>query len=128
VATGWRFGINVDDHLKTTDSEVLTAIRNCDRELAARAHASARRIARREHFRLVYEMNPADQASNPRSVDVVKTALDKKYGANQIRRDTYIPEAEGIEFPVYTRDGRILSSLSMSETLRGVPDFAVDCV
>lgn len=123
-----RFSTKVEDHLQVTDSDVLTAIRNCDRDDAGRGHASARRIARREHFRLVYEMNPADQEVNPNSVDLLEKTLNEKFGGDQIRRDTYIPEVEGVDFPIYTRDGRIFSSLSMSKTLQRVPDFAVDCL
>lgn len=123
-----RFSPNLDAHLRVTDSDVLTAIRSGDRDEGAPGHASARRIARREHFRLIYEMNPADQGLNPNSVDLVEKALNEKFGAENVRRDTYIPEVEGIDFPIYTRDGRILSSLSMSKTLQRVPDFAVDCL
>ena len=125
---GGRFSTRLEDHLHTTDSDVLSAIRSCDRDDAKPGHASARRIARRDHFRLVYEMNPADQELNPNSVDLVNKALEEKFGADQVRRDTYIPEVEGVDFPIYTRDGRILSSLSMSKTLQRVPDFALDCL
>jgi HD superfamily phosphohydrolase len=125
---GGRFSTSVEAHLRTTDSDVLTAIRTCDRDEGMPGHGSARRIARREHFRLVYEMNPADQEVNPNSVDAVEKELEAKFGADNVRRDTYIPDVEGIDFPIYTRDGRILSSLSMSKTLQRVPDFAVDCL
>lgn len=123
-----RLSTRVEDHLRVTDSDVLSAIRSCDGDEAKSGHDYARRIARREHFRLVYEMNPADQEVNPNSVDLVEKALNEKFGADHVRRDTYIPEVEGVDFPIYTRDGRILSSLSMSKTLQRVPDFAVDCL
>lgn len=123
-----RFSTELEEHLRITDSDVLTAIRNADRDQAKPEHTSARRIARREHFRLVYEMNPADQETNPNSVDLIEGALNEKFGVENVRRDTYIPEVERIDFPIYSRDGRILSSLSMSKTLQRVPDFAVDCL
>lgn len=123
-----RFSTKVEDHLQITDSDVLIAIRSSERDKSKSGHESARMIARREHFRLIYEMNPADQEVNPRSVDLVENALNEKFGAHQLRRDTYIPEVEGVDFPIYTRDGRVLSSLSMSKTLQRVPDFAVDCL
>jgi len=123
-----RFSTKVEEHLRVTDSDVLSAVRRCDTDVATPGHAAARRIARREHFRLVYEMNPADQEVNPNSVDLMEIALNEQFGADRVRRDTYIPEVEGVDFPVYTRDGRILSSLSMSSTLQRVPGFAVDCL
>lgn len=123
-----RFSTKLEDHLQMTGSDILAAIRGSGREEGKPRLASARRIARREHFRLIYEMNPADQEINPNSVDLVEIALHGKFGADHVRRDAYILEIERIDFPIYTRDGRILSSLSMSKTLQRVPDFAIDCL
>jgi uncharacterized protein len=125
---GGRFSTEVNDHLSLTDNEVLSAIRKAVNNDHAAGHDSARRIARREHFKPVYERNPIDSQKNPRSVDAIETALINQFGPANIRRDRYSQKSRGLSFPVYSRDGRIQNSLALSKTLQQVPVFAVDLV
>jgi len=61
-------------------------------------------------------------------VKYVYDALVAKFGADALRRDSYNEKRRGIDFPVYSTDGRISSSVSMSDTLSQVPVIAVDYV
>lgn len=45
-----------------------------------------------------------------------------------MRHDKYNKEGSGLNFPILVRDGRIVSSLALSETLKNVPVVAVDYV
>lgn len=122
------FSTSLEDHLRITDSEVMAAIWEAAREKDASGHEHARRIIAREHFKLLYQRNPRDMARNMACVDCVHRAAAEKYGAPSLRRAAWQQPGRSLEFPVLGRDGRIQSSLAMSETLAKVPTFAVDCV
>lgn len=89
------FSTAVEDHLGLTDNEVLSAIRLANRKQGAPGHAAASRIARRTHFRPVYERNSIDQKRNPNSADLVEKALVQKYGGENVRRDQYAQKSRG---------------------------------
>jgi len=125
---GGQFSTDLEQHLALTDNEVLSGIREVSKKTDAPGHDPARRIAYRQHFRPVYERNPIDQAKNPVSVDMMERALAERFGADSVRRDRYAQKSRGISFPVFSRDGRIQNSLSMSETLQKVPVFAIDLI
>ena len=69
-----------------------------------------------------------DLNTNVRSVDLVYAAAIDKFKASAIRRDSYTQKGGGVQFPVHDRQGVIQDSLSLSDTLRQVPTFAVDYV
>jgi len=115
----------VEGHLHLTDNDVLAAMAKAARDPTARGHRSANIIACREHFRTVYERNPTDQRRNKLSVDLVYQAIAKEYGADAVRIDQYVAKSKGIRFPVLTSEGRIESSIALSETFEKVPAFAV---
>jgi HD superfamily phosphohydrolase len=123
-----RFSTGLNDHLRMTDNEVMAAISEAAQDQQRRGYEHARRIVCRQHFKLLYQRNPLDQARNAESVRFVYEAAVKRYGEAQVRRDTYREPGGAIQFPVLGRDGRIQSSLAMSETLAKIPTFAVDYV
>ncbi len=125
---GGQFPTSLEEHLRITDNEVMAAIWKAAQEEGAPGREHARRIVARGHFRLLYQRNPRDQARNTESVRHVFEAVTAKYGEPLVRRDSYPLEAGSLEFPVLDREGRIQSSLAMSETLSKVPTFAVDYV
>jgi HD superfamily phosphohydrolase len=125
---GGKYSVNLDDHLNVTDNEVLAAIRKASSDPTLAGHDPASRISQRNHFRLVYEKNTADQKRNLRSADLIAQALEGKFGREAIRRDTYAQKSTGIAFPVLRSDGRIEVSTSSSPTLSSVPTFQIDYV
>jgi HD superfamily phosphohydrolase len=125
---GGKFSVDLSDHLRMTDSEVLVALRNASADAAASGHDPACRITQRNHFRRIYEKNTADQKRNLRSVDHVTEALEKQFGPQAIRRDKYAQKSTGIAFPVLSSDGRVEVSTTVSPTLGNVPTFQIDYV
>jgi hypothetical protein len=95
-------------------------------EKDARGYLHARRIVDRLHFKRIYERNPADQKTNRHSVELVERALVEKFGAPHIRRDTYHPRASALDFPVLQSNGRVESSINLSDTLQKIPSATFD--
>jgi HD superfamily phosphohydrolase len=54
----------VSGHLEWTDNEVTAAILKASRDPSAPGHDPARRISRREHFKLIYQRHPDDVKIN----------------------------------------------------------------
>jgi len=123
-----KFPVNASDHLETTDSEVLAAIRLAAEDAHRPGHDAAKRISHRKHFRLFYERNAADLAISPRCVDQVFLAAQAKFGVAAVLRDSYNQKGTSHHFPVLDREGIIQGSTAMSPTLRQVPTFGVDYV
>jgi len=123
-----QYPTDLTTHLEWTDNEVLSALLKAARDADHPGHDPGRRIVHRDHFRVVYARNPEDQAKNLESARLVYEALSNEFGQNAVRRDTYSAESAGHDFPVRVKDGRVMSSLSLSETLGHVPTFSVDHV
>jgi uncharacterized protein len=130
---GWlpagKFQTNLKKHLKTSDVEVLTAIRKAFDTEKSPQHALARRIQCRDHFRRFYEAAPSDKEGGKLVPGrVIAEAAEQKFGADLIRYD-YIPaKTTAPIFPVLIYDGRIESSLQRSQILAGMPEIGVDNV
>lgn len=82
----------------------------------------------REHFRLLYERNPSDLRINVEAARAVYEAARDRFGATNVRYDSVAQKNVPIDFPVRSGDGRIVSSLDLSETLNNVPVAKVDYV
>jgi hypothetical protein len=116
------------DHLQINDNTILTELFKAADDVTLNGHDPARRIANREHFKLLYQRNPRDVNKNPDSAKAVFEAACDKFGVNNVRNDNYKQRGNGHEFPVITDDNQILSSLELSDTLKNVPIVAVDYV
>jgi uncharacterized protein len=127
---GGRFSTALEEHLRMTDNEVMTAIYDSSGKQKSRAHQAACRITERKHFRVLYESNPHDQEMNLASVDNIFEASKEKFGPENVRRDNYTSEPASEDFPVRLRDGMIASSLTMSKTFSDGqgPGFQIDSV
>ncbi|MGE5604313.1 MAG: HD domain-containing protein [Bacteroidota bacterium] len=122
------FPTDIIKHLEMTDNEVTAAIWKASKDPKHPGHDPAKRIVNREHYRKVYERNPNDVLVNPEAGKAIFKAACERYGNEKVRHDYYSPKGSGISFPVLADDGRIISSLSLSETLRNVPSVAIDYV
>lgn len=125
---GGRFSTDVEDLLRMTDNEVTSGILGAARSETSPGHDAARRIVRREHFRVLYERHPADVLQNPEAGEDVLQAAVGRFGAESVRRDRYAQKATAPDFPVQRRDGSIVSSTTLSKTLSQVPLISVDYV
>ena len=74
-------------------------------------HSDARRIVRREHFKVAYERSPADVRVNPEAGRAIFDGLRHEFGAEYFRHDRYQQSSGAPDFPVRLRNGEIASSL-----------------
>lgn len=126
--TGGKFSIDLGSHLSMTDNEVTSALRSAAYDSSAPGHDPARRIICREHFRVMYERNPADVQVNADSASAIFHAAEKHFGSECVRVDKYRQKGGPYDFPVLRRDGSSVSSLDLSEILKKIPVFATDYV
>lgn len=123
-----KFSTDAEDLLRITDNEVTSELLAAARDASHPGHVHAKRIAERKHFRLLYKRNPEDQKMNRRSNQWIFNAACDRFGDTEVRYDSYLQESNGLDFPVLARDNRIMSSLSLSDTLTRVPIVAIDYV
>lgn len=109
-----KYPEDVEGHLAITDNEVLAAIAKAAGNNGAHGHESAVRIARRRHFRKVYERNAGDQQVNPDAVDRVADALSKEFGSDVVRKKVEGPKQQKIDFPVLLDSGDVRTSITES--------------
>lgn len=125
---GGAFPITVSEHLNLTDNQVSTALADAARDSTLLGHDAARRIARREHFKLLWDRNPTDFKDDPEAGRHVAEAAVKEFGEQNVRRDSDNREPSPPDFPVLRDDGRIESSLMLSKPLNTLPSVVVDYV
>ncbi len=123
-----RFSTSLSDHLNLTDNEVMAAVLDAARNESLPGHDPARRIVHREHFRTLYQRNPADVAENPDAAKAIYEAAACKFPQGSVHLDSYKERNRALDFPVLMRDERIVSCLELSDTLKNVPIVAVDYV
>ena len=117
-----------EGHLNLTDNEVLSAMRIAAADPMAPGHDPARRIMQHDHFKMIYQRNPPDQGKNIEATKMVYKALCAKYDSDAIRLDEYAQKRHGKVFPVLASDGRIQSSIDLSEPLQHVPVIVIGYV
>ena len=92
-------------------------------------HDAAQRIIERIHFRRVYEFNPDDQKINPYAASVIYKELKDEFDDNKLRFDHQKPKSSANNFPVQRSDnGKIVSALSLSETLNHIPSARAEFI
>ena len=122
------FSTNLEDHLKITDNEITAAIRKAARTDDTRGHLHACRIVHRKHFKRLYGRNPDDVQVNPESGNAIFGPLCAEFGKDHFRHDCYYQRGGAPDFPVLLRDGRRVSSLSISAVLETLPILSVDFI
>ncbi len=123
-----KFSTDLNQHLALTDNEVIAGMYKAAAEPANPLHALSRRLVLREHYRQVYGRKAEDLKLNLEPGAAIAAALQEKYGPNNVYRDFYSKEEVAPHFPVLTRDGRIMSSLELSEMLEKIPLVSIDLV
>ena len=121
------YPLDVDGHLQLTDTEVLAAMREADRDPSKPGHIHARRIIRREHFKKVYSPTPDDIKVNPEASRAVYEALCAEFGDECFRHDYNLSGEGSRNFPVDIGQ-EIVSSLAISDPLKQLPSANVDYV
>lgn len=119
---------NIKEFLTLTDSEVTAAILEAYRDPQHPGHDPARRIIEHKHYKLLYKRNPDDLRINIRAGEAIFKSVSTKFGEDLVRGDFYKDKSGIPDFPVKTKDGKIVSSLVISDTLKNIPVVAVDYV
>ena len=122
------FSTDLEKHLKMTDSEITAALWEAAFDENRTEHLHASRIVRRKHFKRIYERNPEDVEINLESGKMIFEALKSQFDEGNFRHDFYSQRSGAPDFPVRMRDGRIVSSLIVSDVLKNIPVVAVDYV
>jgi HD superfamily phosphohydrolase len=129
---GKRFSIDLKKHLAISDVDVLSAIGKAFTARNSPQHKFARRIQCREHFHRFYSSTPKDKTGGKlkpgklRPGGLIADAAEKNFGREPIRYDYYQPRPAAPEFPVRTYDGKVESSLKISQILQKMPEIEVD--
>jgi len=127
LPTGF-FSTDVGDHLAITDNEVTAGFLEAAFDSSKRGHDSAQKMVQRQHFKVLYERNPADVPVNPEAGRAIYEGLCAEFGDEYFRRDRYRQKSGAPDFPVRMRDDQIVSSLAISEAVRTLPVVSVDYV
>lgn len=123
-----KFSTDIGEIIKITDNEVLSAIRNAAMDSGKSGYDPARRLIKREHFKLIYAKNPDDLKKNPHAGELIFNAVREKYGNENVRRDSYSRGGTPYEFPVLCNDNRICTSYERSENLLHIPVPSFDYI
>lgn len=113
-----KFSVDVSKHLTLTDNEVLAAIALAADKPGAPGHDPARRIQRREHFRVAYIRSPDDP---PGTIEAIASAAAEAFGEPNVRYGKSPRRPDPPDFPVRERDGGSVSSLALSDVLKTLP-------
>lgn len=113
-----KFPTSVEQFLAFTDSEVIAALLEASRDPEHPGHDPARRIVEHKHYKLLYKRNPADLQINIRAGEAIFKSASVRFGEDLVRGDFYKEKGGIPDFPVKTKDWRIVSSLVISDTLR----------
>jgi HD superfamily phosphohydrolase len=105
---GGAFSTDLEKHLQMTDNEVMAALLLAARQPDLPGHVPARRLVNRDHFRILYERNPDDVKMNPEAAKAVSEEASCRYNGTNVYYDSYRETSRAIDFPVLTRDGRIV--------------------
>lgn len=122
---GGKYKTDLEQHLVSSDNEVLSDICKASLDASAPAHAIGKRINERRHYRLLYESTPLDLQRNLKSPELIYAAAKKEFGDEWVRFNPYKSDSDSEDFPVYQRDGSIASSVQLSTTFAQPPRFAV---
>ena len=83
---GGQFSISVEDMLKSTDVEVMHALRQASLENSDLG-LLANRIIRRQHFRQLYQRNPDDIGEGIDAATAIYKAACEEFGSDNVRLD-----------------------------------------
>jgi uncharacterized protein len=125
---GGKFPTDIPSHLSKTDNEVYAAILKAARDSSYPGHDAARRIAEHDHFRLLYQRHPADVRVNRDAGRAIFDAAVARFGAENVRRDSYTQSREANRFPVLLKDGRVAAADEVSAVLQNLPTVTTDFV
>jgi HD superfamily phosphohydrolase len=110
---GGKFSVNLDNHLSLTDNEVNSAMADAVRNKGAAGHDAAMCTMSRKHFRRIYEDNFKDRSKNLLAFDLIRKALEDRYGGDKIKSKKISQKRQGKQFPVLLSSGDVENSINL---------------
>lgn len=118
---GGKFAVAPREHLQITDNEVNAAMSKACGDRSSAGHDAAVCVLARRHFRRIYEENPTDRQKNLQAFDLVRNALEQRYGAARTKSKRIAQKRQGKQFPVLMSSGDVENSINLSTTLENIP-------
>jgi uncharacterized protein len=125
---GGQYPGTIQDHLRTTDNEIWVAIRQVADDTAHPARELARRILHRDHFKVLYQRRASDAEIFSRPGQAIAEWAISKYDPDAVRYRSPRKSGGALDFPVLEAAGTVASSISISQTLRSLPQNIADLV
>lgn len=116
-----KFSTLPAEHLKMTDNEVNAAMAIASRDSALPGHKPSLCVLSRGHFRRAYEENFRDRSKNLQSFEVIRAALETRYGTEKVKWKRIAQKKQGKQFPVLMSSGVCENSINLSSTLESIP-------
>ena len=116
-----KIPLDVAEFMQYTDTVVTAGMMEAAGDSGSPAHAWARRIAERRHFKVVYTRNPDDLKYCQNPGRALADALAGKVGLENVKVADYVEPGAVVSFPVLDRNGRVVDSQDLSETLGTIP-------
>lgn len=113
------YPIDVHEHLRLTDNEVLAAMRISAEDPDAPGHEPARRIMKRAFYRVLYVPSAEDLAKAADPIKAVYRAAAKEF-SEAVNIDVHNPAVKSMDFAVEKGDS-IVSSVAESQILGQIP-------
>ena len=123
-----HFPIDIREHQKLTDNDVLVEISKAASDPSAPGHTPASRIVNRKHFKPVYIQTRQDKKDHGDPVTAVFSACVKKYGEHKARKAEYHQSSPVPEFPVVDSARNIVSAYDLSDVVQQIPRVDVGIV
>ena len=116
-----RISTDPTTFISLTDNEVAVAISCAARDKTKSGHAWAKRLASRDHFRVLYSRLPQDMNRFSDAAIAVEQRTKSIFGADSIRYARRYDKGGEVNFPVRMDDGKVASSIAVSEVLKKIP-------
>ena len=118
---GGKFDTSLEQHLALTDNEVNAALSCSCRDEKSEGYLAAKCTIQRQHYRRIYEDNFRDRSRNLQAFDLIKDALETRYGTARIKSKRIAQKRQGKQFPVLMSSGDVENSINLSSTLESIP-------
>jgi HD superfamily phosphohydrolase len=117
---GGVFPVALEEHLQSTDNEVMVRIAEAARDPGAPAHVHADAIFNRHHFKLLYDRTDEEAKRNPEVVGYVAERAKEEFGPEKVLADEPEDAKDPPDFPVLTRNQVVISSKGAVDVLKDI--------
>ena len=125
---GGKFPLGAEEFMQYTDIEVTAGMLEAAKDTAHSAHAYARRIIDRQHFKVVYTRSPDDLKYCQNPGQIVADALKQQFGSENVKAVEYVEPGAVVSFPVLDGNDDVVDAQSLSQVLRTIPPATYDYV